>query len=61
VAILLFGLAIGGGMAAWYFMNVPPAREPADEEVIDIDEEPGGPPPVVNPGPVRPLPQGPDG
>src|SRR5262249_4241230 len=61
VAILIFGLVIGGGLAAWFFMNKPPDREPDDEEVIEMDEGPNGPRPAVDPGPVRPLPQAPDG
>lgn len=58
VAVLVFGLAIGGGLGAWWMMNRPLAKEPADDEVTDVDEPPDMPPAAgpgprgVNPGPV---------
>lgn len=57
IAILVFGLTIGGGLAAWYVMTHP-AHDP-DEERFERDEELDQPPPVVaDPGPVAPRPNG---
>src|SRR5436305_13339179 len=36
VAVLVFGLAIGGGLGAWWMLNRP-GREPADDDVIEVD------------------------
>jgi hypothetical protein len=51
VAILVFGLAIGGGLGAWWMLNRPAANDPADDEVIEADEPPDMPPPAIGPGP----------
>jgi len=56
VAVLVFGLAIGGGLGAWWMLNRPLAKEPDDDEVIEIDEPPQMPPPAVGPGPMNPGP-----
>jgi rubredoxin len=67
VAILVFGLAIGGGLGAWWMLNRPPANDPDDDEVIEANEPADMPPPAVgpmnprpvNPGPVAEPPAGP--
>jgi hypothetical protein len=65
IAILVFGLAIGGGLGAWWMLNRPAANEPADDE-IEVNEPPDMPPPAIgpgpragNPGPVGEPPDGP--
>jgi hypothetical protein len=62
VAVLLFGLAIGGGLGAWWMLNRAPADGPADDEVIEADGPAEVPPPAAV-GPMNPGPQGnpPDG
>jgi len=59
VALVLVGLTIGGGLAAWYFVNRLP-DPPADDEVIEADDPQFQPPPPavnppMNPGPVPPA------
>jgi hypothetical protein len=55
VALVLVGLTIGGGLAAWYFVNRLSDR-PADDEVIEPDDPPFAPPPAMGPPPVNPGP-----
>ena len=48
---------IGGGLAAWYFVNRLPDRPPADDEVVEPDDPPfQPPPPAVGPPPMNPGP-----
>src|SRR4051812_36509775 len=56
VALLLVGLTIGGGLAAWYFVNRLPDRPPADDEVVEPDDPPFQQPPAVGPPPINPGP-----
>jgi hypothetical protein len=57
VALVLIGLTIGGGLAAWYFVNRLP-DPPPDDEVVEPDDPQFQPPPAVgppvNPGPIPP-------
>ena len=53
IAVLMFGLVLGCGLAGWFFLMRQPACPPPDDEIIMEDDE--GPPPVlVNLGPVKP-------
>jgi hypothetical protein len=56
IAILVFGLAIGGGLGAWWMLNRPLANEPADDDAVEMDEPPELPPPAIGPGPMHPGP-----
>jgi hypothetical protein len=56
VAILVFGLAIGGGLGAWWMLNRPPANDPGDDDEIEVNAPPDMPPPPIGPGPMNPGP-----
>jgi len=56
VAVLVFGLAIGGGLGAWWMLNRPMAQEPADDDTTEVDGPPEMPPQAAGPGAMQPGP-----
>ena len=56
IAVLVFGLVMGGGLAAWFVLTREAVRQDReDREMMEEVEDPGPPPPLVAPAHPDPL------